>query len=229
MVSAVEHVVDGDLTVGALGQPRRQLLGDLLVEDRQRIEDALCGLAGHDGPRRERQPLGGVARRHVRPGGLGQRLLVAHRRRGGLFQDLLGRGPTVVFSSPIAEAAAPRSTPRRRRGARRRLPPRSPRPPPRRPVLSVSSATRFGAGPFRLGRGAFGRLLVGDLLHLVAVLHRVAQILRRPRSRFASRTACNCSCGMSNSYSTRFLMRTAISESRPSSISGISAGRSSGA
>ncbi|SKX74145.1 Uncharacterised protein [Mycobacteroides abscessus subsp. abscessus] len=46
--------------------------------------------------------------------------------------------------------------------------------------------------------------------------------------RFAWRIACSCSCGMSNSYSTRFLMRTAMSESSPSSISGISRGRSSG-
>ncbi|CPA73596.1 Uncharacterised protein [Mycobacterium tuberculosis] len=44
----------------------------------------------------------------------------------------------------------------------------------------------------------------------------------------ASRTAVSWIGGRSKSYSTRFLMRTAISESRPSSISGTSHGRSSG-
>ena len=46
--------------------------------------------------------------------------------------------------------------------------------------------------------------------------------------RLASRTAVSWMGGMSKSYSTRFLIRTAISESRPSSISGTSHGRSSG-
>src|SRR6185312_4310745 len=46
--------------------------------------------------------------------------------------------------------------------------------------------------------------------------------------RFASRTACSWIGGRSKSYSTRFLIRTAINESSPSSISGTSHGRSSG-
>ena len=46
--------------------------------------------------------------------------------------------------------------------------------------------------------------------------------------RLASRTAVSWIGGRSKSYSTRFLIRTAISESRPSSISGTSHGRSSG-
>ena len=44
----------------------------------------------------------------------------------------------------------------------------------------------------------------------------------------ASRMACNSSGGMENSCSTRFLMRTAMSESRPRSSSASSLGRSSG-
>ena len=44
----------------------------------------------------------------------------------------------------------------------------------------------------------------------------------------ASRIACSSSGGMANSCSTRFLIRTAISESRPRSSSGNSRGRSSG-
>lgn len=86
-----EHIVDGDLALGPLGQPCRELLGDITLELRQRVEDALGRLARHHRPRGEGQPFRGVARRHVDPARLLLRLgCLGRGLRFGVGEDLLG-------------------------------------------------------------------------------------------------------------------------------------------
>ena len=58
-------LVDRDDAFGPLGQSRGHLLGGVRGELRQFVEDAAGALAGDDRPGGERDPLGGIPRRHV--------------------------------------------------------------------------------------------------------------------------------------------------------------------
>ncbi len=90
------HVLDGDRALGALREALRHLGGLLVVQLGQRIEDAARGLAGDDRPRGERDPLGGVARRHVGVERRGDRLLAERAPASGWGYSLWGRAPTAA-------------------------------------------------------------------------------------------------------------------------------------
>ncbi|SLD84236.1 Uncharacterised protein [Mycobacteroides abscessus subsp. massiliense] len=77
-----------NFAVSALRQTFGQLLGRRIVDLGQCVEDAARRLAGDDGPRRERHPLGRITRRHIGIERLGNGFLVHGGRGLGQFACL---------------------------------------------------------------------------------------------------------------------------------------------
>ena len=141
--------------------------------------------------------------------------------RSGDARDIGDAAEVPRCPQSVAVSSAPSATSAPRPPSRSGAPPR-PAWPRARPPWSLRPSARPGPRRSLRRTGPSGPPRAGPPRHGARSRRRSAS---RPE-RLASATAVSWIGGRSKSYSTRFLIRTAISESRPSSISGTSHGRS---
>ena len=151
-----QHVLNGDLPFGALGEPLGHLGSRVTVQLGQRVENAARGLAGDDRPGGERHPLRRIARRHIGIERLGDRFLVERLCRPGQ----IGLGAIGRRTGRVGWRRRNWQVPGRRGRRRGRL------------IGFGAAVQQLGLRPGDLV-GRLSLLVLVQLLDLVAVLDRV--------------------------------------------------------